>query len=171
MQPFEDSMRNLIQSVKFRKTHKTNNQLQQELKKDIQNIKSENKVFVKADKTSNFYKTSTDQYTQLLNKNIQKNYCRANENIKNAIAMEEAEIIHNIKLQDRIETTAVREAFITLKDHKPNFHNNPTCRLINPTKTELGKVSKQILQKIIHSTIAATNANLWRKTTEVVSWF
>ena len=41
----------------------------------------------------------------------------------------------------------MRESYITLKDHKENFQTNPKSRLINPTKTEVGKISKQILSK------------------------
>ena len=37
---------------------------------------------------------------------------------------------------------------MTLKDHKDNFRSNPTCGLINPSKNKLGKVSKQLLEKI-----------------------
>ena len=55
-----------------------------------------------------------------------------------------------LELDDRIDVTAQKQAFITLKDHKPNFRNNPTCRLINPTKPEIGKISKQILEKNQH---------------------
>ena len=40
------------------------------------------------------------------------------------------------------------KAFISLKDHKPDFENHPKCRLINPAKSQLGKVSKAILDKI-----------------------
>ena len=170
MVSFEDSLRHMIQTVKFKKSTKTN-PLQQELKQHLNTIQTETKVFVKADKTSNFYKMDPDEYNLLLNKNIHKNYCRANDNIRNSIATEEAEIIHNIQLQDRIEKTAVREAFITLKDHKPAFPNNPACRLINPTKTELGKASKKILQNITTNILSTTNANLWRKTTDVIKWF
>ena len=134
-------------------------------------MQNENKIYVKADKTSNFYKMTAEQYTSLLDKNIQKNYSKTTVDTKTEIIEEEAKIIHKIELQDRIETTAEREAFITLKDHKPNFLNNPSCRLINPTKSELGKVSQKILQNIILKTTSATKANLWRKTTEVVNWF
>ena len=49
---------------------------------------------------------------------------------------------------DRIERMKKREAFIYLKDHKENFENNPKCRLINPAKSESGKLSKVILDKI-----------------------
>ena len=37
------------------------------------------------------------------------------------------------------------EAFMTLKDHKDIF---PNFRLINPSKSEVGKISKSILDKI-----------------------
>ena len=36
-----------------------------------------------------------------------------------------------------------------VKDTKPNFREAPSCRLINPTKSEIGKVSKQILSKLV----------------------
>ena len=42
----------------------------------------------------------------------------------------------------------VGTVYHTPKDHKPNFGSNPKCRLINPTKTEIGKISKQILERI-----------------------
>ena len=59
--------------------------------------------------------------------------------------------------------------FITLKDHKPNFRNNPTCRLINPTKPEIGKISKQILEKINTDVKTATKLNQWKNTDEVIT--
>ena len=45
---------------------------------------------------------------------------------------------HNLQfvltLEDRIEKLAKKEAFISLNDHKPNFNDNPTCDLIDPSK-------------------------------------
>ena len=38
---------------------------------------------------------------------------------------------------------------ITFKDHKKNFTNAQPCRLINPAKSELSKVSNAILDKIL----------------------
>ena len=35
---------------------------------------------------------------------------------------------------DRIEINGTSNCFITLKDHKENFVNHPTMRLINPAK-------------------------------------
>ena len=53
----------------------------------------------------------------------------------------------SMSVADRIEVYGEARAFITLKDHKENFENAPKCRLINPAKTNIGKISKQILQK------------------------
>ena len=47
-----------------------------------------------------------------------------------------------------LESFPRREAFITLEDHKPNFPNNPKCRLINPAKSEIGIISKHHVDKI-----------------------
>ena len=41
-----------------------------------------------------------------------------------------------------------KNSFITLKDHKPNFQSNPTVRVLNAAKNELGGISKTILNKI-----------------------
>ena len=34
------------------------------------------------------------------------------------------------------------EAYITMKNHKQDFPNKISCRLINPLKPSIGKVSK-----------------------------
>ena len=39
-------------------------------------------------------------------------------------------------------------SFVTLKDDKENFQSNPRCRLINPAKSEIGKVSKLFIENI-----------------------
>ena len=44
-------------------------------------------------------------------------------------------------------------AFITLKDHKINFRTSTPCRLLNPCKSELGKISKLILANLFFSSI------------------
>ena len=44
--------------------------------------------------------------------------------------------IRSNKLDDRIEKVAKKEAFITLNDHKRNFHDLPTCGFIDPSKSE-----------------------------------
>ena len=110
-------------------------------------------------------------YKELLDKNIQKDYKKAEKRQETKINKKAKVIAEKLELADRVEAMARRDAFITLKDHKPNFNNAPTCRLINPTKSEIGKVAKQILQKIVKNTALATKVNLWRNTRSVLEWF
>ena len=63
------------------------------------------------------------------------------------------------------------EAFITLKDHKPNFTNHPTCRLINPAKLDIGKVSKHVLEHINNKIYKSTSMIQWTNTSYVLEWF
>ena len=66
---------------------------------------------------------------------------------------------------------AERQAFISLKDHKENFANNPTCRLINPAKSEIGRIGKQILQRINTVVRNKTSLNQWKNSSSVIDWF
>ena len=89
----------------------------------------------------------------------------------NTINREARDIAMNIGIADRVECMAERDAFITLKDHKENFQNHPTCRLINPAKSEMGHVSKSILERIVSEVSLATKLNQWRSTSIVIDWF
>ncbi|KAL9977705.1 hypothetical protein ACROYT_G015138 [Oculina patagonica] len=90
-----------------------------------------------------------------------------------SIVIQVFEPIYGFKLDigDRIESTARRQAFISIKDHKENFQNNPKCRLLNPAKNNLGLISKQILDRVNNSIRSQTNANQWRNTHSVIDWF
>ena len=57
-------------------------------------------------------------------------------------------ITTKLNISDRTECVAPRVSFFTLKDHKPTFPSKPTIRLISPSKSDLGKISKQILDKV-----------------------
>ena len=112
----------------------------------------------------------SNTYNILLQKNITKTYKKVQTNTMNSIELEAKEIARKLHLQDRVNTTAKREAFITLKDHKPNFANNPTCRLINPAKSEIGKISKQILDQINKTIVNHFHLNQWKNTRAVLNW-
>ena len=56
-------------------------------------------------------------------------------------------------------------------NHKPDFINNPSCRLISPSKSEIGIISKKILDNINMKVTAATKVNLWKSTTQAIKWF
>ena len=136
---------NHVQSVKFQPVEST---FLKGLHNDVREVKRTNKLLIPSDKTTNFYKMEPATYNDLLAKNITKSYKKASPLTTETIRQESKRITAELGIDDRVDVTANKEAFITLKDHKPNFANNPTCRLINPTKPELGKISKQILDRV-----------------------
>ena len=168
LKDFEDDMLKMIQSVKFKQV---NNPFLKKLKEDTDHIKNEPKLLIAADKTTNFYKLEPSTYNELLEKNITKSYKKALPETTQAIHKENKDIATKLGIDDRVDTTADKNAFITLKDHKPNFANKPTCRLINPTKSEIGKVSKKILDRINSAIAKKRNFHQWKNTTAVINWF
>ena len=64
-----------------------------------------------------------------------------------------------------------RQSYITVKDHKESFPNNAKCSLINPSKSELGKVSKRILSNIVETVRNKTKLNHWKNSESVINWF
>ena len=105
-------------------------------------------MYVSAYKTTNLYKMSKDDYTKLLKESITTNYKKTDHSVINSINKEAKGIAEKLKLDDKIECFSDRTSFITLKDHKDNFINNPKTRLVNPAKSEIGMVSKHHLQNI-----------------------
>ena len=64
-----------------------------------------------------------------------------------------------------------RPAFISLNDHKENFKHNIKCRLINPSKGEMGVVSKTFLEEIDNRLNNHLCYNQWCSTPTVIEWF
>ena len=168
LKPFEDDMIKLIENIDFRRV---SDPFQDNLKKDIRSIKSSNDVSVRAEKTRNLYKIPKDRYSKLLRENITKHYKSAPEHLYDDINDEAQRIASRLKLDDRMEVLAKSDAFLTLKDHKENFATAWPCRLINPAKPEMGKISKIILDGMVNTLREKTRINLWRNTAAVIDWF
>ena len=117
------------------------------------------------------YFWNIDDLYQYIYKNMTKAYKKSSDNIKQVIDREGKGIASSLGLADRMEVYAEREAFITLKDHKDNFKSNPSCRLINPAKNEVGIVSEQIIESINRRVGDATKFQQWKNTYSVIDWF
>ena len=162
-------MTKLIQNIKFKDTKCS---FQSKLSSDIRNkIKKPNALLIPADKTANFYTMNPTSHNKLIKENVTKTYKKANDELVEKLDSQSARIAEQLKLDDRIEKLAKKEAFITLKDHKPTFQDHPTCCLINPSKSEIGIISKQILDEINSSIINSTQINQWKNTSSVLKWF
>ena len=91
--------------------------------------------------------------------------------MEHSINLEAKNISKKLNLEDLVECIAKTEAFITLKDHKENFQNKLPCRLIVPSKSELGHVSKTHLDRINSEIRQKLKLNQWKNTTDVITWF
>ena len=87
------------------------------------------------------------------------------------INTEAANIASKLNLDERIDGVGLNQAFITVKDHKPNFPNRLDFRLINPCKSEMGKISKKILERINSRLTSSLDTCQWRSTQDVLKWF
>ena len=107
----------------------------------------------------------------MIKENVTKTYKKSNDKVVDRLNAQSARIAEHLQLDDRIEKLAEKEAFITLKDHKPTFYDHPTCHLINPSKSEIGMISKHILDEINTAIIQKTQINQWKNTSSVLKWF
>ena len=112
-----------------------------------------------------------DDYIKTLQDNVTKTYKKAPDSLPEKINLEAKTIAGKFKIADRVDVMAEQEAFFTIKDHKEDFRTNPKYRLLNPTKSELGKLSQSILQKINKTIKEKLGFNQWHNTSEVIDWF
>ena len=98
-------------------------------------------------------------------------YEKASSETEKDINIEAREITDKLKISDRVEPIAHNKAYITIKDHKDEFPNVVKCRLINPAKTQIGRLSKEILQEVNSKIRETYNLNQWRSTGETLQWF
>jgi len=165
---FEEDLLEMVKNIKFRETY---DEFQNQLNKDINRINSSTKAFIPADKTTNLYELDKAQYDKLLQNSITATYKKASQDAISTINQEAKSIATGLHIQDRTERIAERQAFISLKDHKDNFPNNPSCRLINPAKSEIGRISKQILENINADVRNKTALKQWKNSSSVIKWF
>ena len=168
LERFENDLYNLIKSLKFRKVK---NPLFLRMRKDLNEIRKTNKFFAFADKSLNMYKIKPELYKKLLEEQVTATYKKSNNKTVEIINNEAQIIINNLKIPGKVPKLQKQEAFITLKDHKKEFPNKIKCRLIIPTKTNVAKVAKRILDKLINRMKSVMKLNQWKHTHSVINWF
>ena len=122
---FERDLWDLVNKIKFRKVSSS---FQNQLKEDIKAIKKSKKIFVFADKTSNIYQIEKDEYNKLTTDAITSAYRKVSDKISNKVNADGKKIIENKAVVNRMFVNGSNSCFVFLKDHKPNFLNNPKVR-------------------------------------------
>ena len=79
MNKFEADLINIAANIDFRRT---SDDFQKKMKKDIQDIRKSNKTLTPADKTSNYYRLSKEEYNTLKHNAITNTYKKGSEKIK-----------------------------------------------------------------------------------------
>ena len=110
-------------------------------------------------------------HEKLLRDNVTKSYEKAPENLESAINLEGKNIAKSFGIDDRADCITKVPAFVTLKDHKDNFQQKQPCRLLNPCKSELGAISKTILDRINTDIRSKIQVNQWKNSDHVIQWF
>ena len=168
LKAFEDEMVEIIASVE---TRNVTNQLQSRMQEDIARINQMDEIIVQADKSDNLYLMKPEEYFKHLKQNITKEYRKAPPSTLYKIDEEAATMANKFQVMDRVEGIAAKQSYITIKDHKEDFKSRPSFRLINPCNSNMGRMSKLILDRINQDVRNATNLNQWRSTEDMLKWF
>ena len=102
---------------------------------------------------------------------ILQKHKKSNRNKVNKLNLDAKKIADKLSMSDRINRLQKNEADITPKDHKENFQNNPTFRLVTSAKINICKISKTILDKINKKLTSSIQVNQWKNSSAVIEWF
>ena len=96
----------MVKNVEFKKVP---NSFQNQFKSDINNIKNETKVYMKADKTTNYYKVDVEKAEEWKRKSIKE----ATPKLVADIKSEAASLATELGVEDRIFATVENQAYNT----------------------------------------------------------
>ena len=89
-----------------------------------------------------------EDYEKYLLENVTKIYKRTPRSKINRIKIEAKSIVTKLGIEDKVERLREGNAYITVKYHKEKFPEKPSFRLIIQSKSEIGKITKIILDKV-----------------------
>ena len=162
-------MFDIVRQLKFRRI---NNKFQEKIQKDVKTIRNSKQIYVAADKTTNYYKLKKNEYIKLKENSIRKTYKKNNYTVIDSINKEAKQIVKKLKLDKKlINQLPLKDCYVTLKDHKDNFFSKPETRLINPSNSDIGQISKIIVEKVNKSIRKTKEFNQWTSTEEVLKWY
>ena len=109
-----------------------------------------------------------EDYENLMHENITKTYKKTNESRIKTVNKSAKKIGNRLDLEDKIEKLQESESYITIKDHKDDFPHKISFRLINPSKSDIGKISKLIIDKINTKLLKIYKVNQWGNTQSAI---
>ena len=168
LQGFEKEFWAIIKNVKFRNR---TNKFQNMMKRDLNQLKEMEKVVIFADKSNNMYCANKNEYLNEIKNNITSEYKKSSTTKVDEVNKKAALIAKQVGQEKNMEVFTPSNCFITIKDHKPNFPSKVDVRVIAPSKSDVGRVSKHLLQRIVQELNAKLKFHQWRDPQEVTKWF
>ena len=125
-------------------------------------------MLIPTPKSRNIFIIQKDDYNEYVRDYVTQTYkCSTANRVKN-INYKAKLLAEKLAIDDRIEKMEETEAYITVKDHKDGFPHKLSFCLIKPSKSDIGKISKKLLEKIKKIVILNTNVNQSKNTTTVI---
>ena len=169
MEPFKERLANdLVGNIKWKNN---TNDLQKEMKQEIRKMDRSLDLYIAGDKSTNYYKVSHKEHSKHQDRDITKDYRKSSKEEFANVTKDDKKIAESLNIADRVFRTSEKQSFLTYKDHKDDFKNTKASRLLNPCKQELGKVSKQILVKVVTFVRNATKLLQFKNSISVIQWF
>ena len=122
-------------------------------------------------KSRNLYKLEKEQYQKLVKENITKTYKKSTNKKMEKINYTAKQITEKLSIADRVPMLEETETYITIKDHKSEFPNKRPCRLISPSESSIGTISKVILDRINEKISSLVTINECKNTLAVLKWY
>ena len=115
-------------------------------------------------------------YHNVMTTNVNNDYAEVDQRELDEVNFDAAEIAEDLGIAERAEVFQKQPAFVNFKDTKPPFSTaaepkEVPVRLLTPSKSQLGRVSKIKLQKLNAQVRVATKSNQWRQTRDATRWF
>ena len=104
----------------------------------------------------------------MMHENVTKSYKKCNTNKCNSIKFKAEQISSKLEIDDRVQKLDENEAYVTIKGHKKEFPDKRFYRLIVPSKKDIGKTSKQILDRVSNTILVKNKVNQWKNTYSVI---
>ena len=91
-------MYDMIKNIEFQGNR---NSFQSKLKDDLKNVKTSRKIMVFADKTTNIYEMSKEDYVKLINDNVTKTYQKTTLSTKTKIDKETKNLCKEVETGEK----------------------------------------------------------------------
>ena len=88
-----------------------------------------------------------EDYKKYLKDNITKTYKKSTNSKVNRVDRDAKKVEDKLLMSDKVDQLEKHDKYITVKNYKESFLHNPSFRLINLSKSDIGKVTKANLDQ------------------------